>query len=160
VGIIWGIPYFLIRISVRELSPTFLVFARTVPAALLLLPFAIRRGGWVEVLRHWRAVLAYTVAEFAIPWLMLFRAEQHLPSSLSGLLIATVPLLALVLLKLTGSRQPIGATRMVGVLLGLSGVAVLVGFDVHTGEFVTRPGRSSSRGIWSGSGASLSSPPH
>jgi drug/metabolite transporter (DMT)-like permease len=88
------------------------------------------------VLRRWRAVLAYTVAEFAIPWLMLFRAEQQLPSSLSGLLIATVPLLALVLLKLTGSHQPISATRMIGILLGLSGVAILVGFDVHTGEFV------------------------
>jgi drug/metabolite transporter (DMT)-like permease len=81
-------------------------------------------------------VLAYTVAEFAIPWLMLFRAEQHLPSSLSGLLIATVPLLALVLLKLTGAHQPISATRMIGILLGLAGVAVLVGFDVHAGEFV------------------------
>jgi drug/metabolite transporter (DMT)-like permease len=136
VGIIWGIPYFLIRISVRELSPAFLVLARTVPASLLLLPFAIRRGGWAQVLRRWRAVVGYTVAEFAIPWLMLFRAEQHLPSSLSGLLIATVPLLALVLLKLTGSHQPISATRMIGILLGLAGVAVLVGFDVHTGEFV------------------------
>jgi drug/metabolite transporter (DMT)-like permease len=136
VGIIWGIPYFLIRISVRELSPAFLVFSRTVPASLLLLPFAIRRGGWAQVLRRWRAVVAYTVAEFAIPWLMLFRAEQRLPSSLSGLLIATVPLLALVLLKLTGSHQSISATRMIGILVGLAGVAVLVGFDVHTGEFV------------------------
>jgi len=136
VGIIWGLPYFLIRISVRELSPSFLVLARTVPASLLLLPFAIRRGGWAQVLRRWRAVVGYTVAEFAIPWLMLFRAEQHLPSSLSGLLIATVPLLALALMKLTGSHQPIGASRMVGVLVGLSGVAVLVGLDVHTGEFI------------------------
>jgi len=134
VGIIWGTPYFLIRISVRELSPSFLVLARTVPASILLLPFAIRRGGWTQVLRRWRAVIAYTVVEFAIPWLMLFRAEQRLPSSLSGLLIATVPLIALGLMKLTGSNQPIGATRMFGVLVGLGGVAVLVGLDVHTGE--------------------------
>jgi drug/metabolite transporter (DMT)-like permease len=136
VGIIWGVPYFLIRISVRDLSPAFLVFSRTVPAAVLLLPFALRRGGWAEVLRRWRAVLGYTIAEFAIPWLMLFRAEQRLPSSLSGLLIATVPVLALVLLKLTGGHQPISATRMIGIAVGLAGVAVLVGLDVHTGEFV------------------------
>jgi drug/metabolite transporter (DMT)-like permease len=135
VGIIWGIPYFLIRISVRELSPSFLVLSRTVPASLVLLPFAIRQGGWAQVLRRWRAVVGYTIAEFAIPWLMLFRAEQHLPSSLSGLLIATVPVLALVLMKLTGSHQPIGAARMIGIVVGFSGVAVLVGFDVHTGEF-------------------------
>jgi drug/metabolite transporter (DMT)-like permease len=134
VGIIWGVPYFLIRISVRELSPSFLVFSRTVPASVLLLPFAIRRGGWGDVLHRWKAVVVYTVVEFAIPWLMLFRAEQRLPSSLSGLLIATVPLITLGLMKLTGSHQPIGASRMFGVLLGLAGVAVLVGLDVHTGE--------------------------
>jgi drug/metabolite transporter (DMT)-like permease len=136
VGIIWGLPYFLIRISVRELSPPFLVLSRTVPASLVLLPFAIHRGGWAQVLRRWRAVVGYTVAEFAIPWLMLFRAEQRLPSSLSGLLIATVPVLALMLMKLTGSHQPIGAARMIGIVIGFSGVAVLVGFDVHRGEFV------------------------
>jgi drug/metabolite transporter (DMT)-like permease len=135
VGIIWGLPYFLIRISVRELSPSFLVLSRTVPASLVLLPFAIRRGGWVQVVRRWRAVVGYTIAEFAIPWLMLFRAEKHLPSSLSGLLIATVPVLALLLMKLTGSHEAIGAARMIGIIVGLSGVAVLVGFDVHSGEF-------------------------
>jgi drug/metabolite transporter (DMT)-like permease len=136
VGLIWGVPYFLIRIAVRDLSPALLVFCRTVPATLVLLPFAIRSTGWKESLRHWRAIVAYTIVEFAIPWLMLFRAEQHLPSALSGLFIATVPLISLALLKLSGSHEHIDATRLGGVLIGLVGVATLAGFDIHGGELV------------------------
>lgn len=136
VGIIWGVPYFLIRISVREVSPQFLIFARTVPAALVLLPFALRTAGWRTALQRWRLIVIYTIAEFAIPWLFLFRAEQHLPSALSGLFIAAVPLIAIVLLKFTGERERVGGTRMIGILIGLCGVTVLVGFDVHGSDLI------------------------
>ena len=136
VGVIWGLPYFMIRIAVRQLSPEFLVFARTLPAMLVLLPFALRTPGWRRALARWRAILIYTVGEFAIPWLLLFRAEQHLPSSLTGLFIATVPLIALILLKLTGETERIGTTRLAGILIGLGGVGVLVGLDLHGGDSV------------------------
>ena len=136
IGIIWGVPYFLIRISVREVSPEFLVFARTVPATLVLLPFALRSKGWRDAIRQWHLIAIYTVAEFAIPWLLLFRAEQHLPSALTGLFIATVPLLAVVLLRITGEHERISSVRLIGILVGLSGVVILVGFDVHGGNLV------------------------
>src|SRR5664280_1684795 len=96
MSVIWGIPYLLIRVAVREVSPPTLIFLRTAPAALLLLPLAIRSGQIGALLRHWRWVLAYTVSELVVPWLLLFRAEQHLSSSLAGLLIAVVPLLGAV----------------------------------------------------------------
>lgn len=124
----------MIRVAVRELSPAFLVFARTLPATLVLLPLALRTPGWKRALAHWRVILVYTVAEFATPWLLLFRAEQHLPSSLAGLFIATVPLIAIVLLKLTGEVERIGPTRLAGILVGLIGVGVLVGLDIHGGD--------------------------
>ncbi len=90
--IIWGIPYLFIRVAVREVSPAALVFFRTAPAALLLAPIALHRGELRQVLGHWRWVLAYTAVELAIPWLLLFHAEQRLTSSMAGLLIAAVPL--------------------------------------------------------------------
>ena len=136
VGVIWGVPYFLIRISVREVSPQFLVFARTLPATLVVLPFALRCSGWGQALRRWRVIVIYTVAEFAIPWLFLFRAEQHLPSALSGLFIAAVPLIAVVLLRFTGERERASGTRVIGILIGLAGVIILVGFDVHGGNLI------------------------
>lgn len=129
VGVIWGLPYLLIRISVREISPPLLVFIRTGGAALVLVPLAAARGALVPAIRHWRALLAYTVAELAVPWVLLFNAERRLPSSLSGLLVAAVPLVAAVLALVTGSEH-VDLRRVAGLGVGIAGVAVLVGFSV------------------------------
>jgi len=69
--VIWGCPYLLIRIAVRELSPAQLVFFRTLPAALLLLPFALHRGELGALVSRWRWLLAYTLAAIAVPWPVL-----------------------------------------------------------------------------------------
>src|SRR4029079_8174074 len=85
---IWGIPYLFIRIAVGEIQPIVLVFLRTSIGALVLLPIALRRGGTSEVLRHWRPLILFAGVELGIPMLSLSTAEQHLSSSLSGLLIS------------------------------------------------------------------------
>ena len=69
--VIWGIPYLLIRVAVRDLSPPALVFFRTLPAALLLAPLALHRGELGPAVRRWRWVLPYTIVELAVPWLLL-----------------------------------------------------------------------------------------
>src|SRR5581483_2466508 len=102
--VIWGIPYLMIRVAVRELSPVTLVFFRTGLAAVLLLPFAAYRGELRPLLPRWRPLLAYTVIEVAVPWVLLSEAETKLSSSLTGLLIAAVPLVGAVLVAFTGSR--------------------------------------------------------
>jgi drug/metabolite transporter (DMT)-like permease len=135
LGVAWGIPYLLIKIAVAELPPETLVFARTALAAVVLLPIAFARGAVLPVLRRWRPLLAYTVLEICIPWLFLTRAEQVLPSSTTGLLIAAVPVVASVLAvlgsRITGqARERLGAAGTGGLLLGLLGVAALVGLDV------------------------------
>lgn len=136
MGVIWGIPYLLIRISVREVAPPTLVFFRTAPAGLLLLPLILRREILVPLLRHWRAVLLYTACELGVTWLLLSRAEQRLSSSLSGLLIASVPLIAVVLSRATNHEGPLGTQRLAGLGLGLAGVAVLVGVDIHGSDLI------------------------
>ena len=132
--VIWGIPYLLIRIAVRELSPAQLVFFRTLPATLLLLPFALRRGELRAVAACWRWLLAYTLAEIALPWLLLAHAEVRLPSSLAGLLLAAVPLIGAVLYRLAGTEERLGRRRLCGLAVGFVGVAALVGFDVSGGH--------------------------
>src|SRR3954452_18733423 len=97
MGVIWGIPYLLIKVAVDELSPSTLVLCRTALASLLLLPIALVRGGLREGLVAWRAVVALAVVEIMVPWLLLGVAEQRLSSSLTGLLIASVPLVGAVL---------------------------------------------------------------
>jgi drug/metabolite transporter (DMT)-like permease len=129
LGIIWGLPYFLIKISVREVSPALLVLMRTGGGALVLVPVAAVRGELGPVLRRWRPLLVYTVVEMGVPWVLLFNAERHVSSSLSALLIATVPLFAAVVAWCTGSDR-LDRRRVGGLLFGFGGVAVLVGFDV------------------------------
>jgi drug/metabolite transporter (DMT)-like permease len=128
--VIWGIPYLLIRVAVEELSPAALVFWRTAPAALLLAPFAFRRGALGLLLARWRWVTAYTLIEIAVPWLLLFHAEQRISSSLAGLLVAAVPLLGVVVYRLAGVAERLDARRLAGLVIGFGGVAALVGIDV------------------------------
>jgi drug/metabolite transporter (DMT)-like permease len=130
--VVWGVPYLMIRVAVRELDPATLVFARTGIAALLLLPVAALRGELRPVLRRPVPLLAFAAVEIAVPWLMLSRAEQHLSSSLTGLLIAAVPLVGTTITRTTGARERVAATNAVGLAIGLAGVAAIVGFDLGT----------------------------
>jgi drug/metabolite transporter (DMT)-like permease len=128
--LIWGIPYLLIRVAVRDLSPAVLVFARTGFAALVLLPIALRRHELRPVLPHWRPLLAFTAVELAVPWFLLSDAETRLSSSLSGLLVAAVPLVGVLIVRLLGDDEPMDRGRLLGLLMGMGGVAALVGLDV------------------------------
>ena len=128
--VIWGIPYLMIRVAVRELAPVTLVFFRTALGALILMPVAGLRGELRPLLARWKPLLAYTAVEVAIPWVLLARAETKLSSSLTGLLIAAVPLVGAAIVTLTGDREQLGARRWVGLLIGIAGVAALVGLDV------------------------------
>jgi drug/metabolite transporter (DMT)-like permease len=129
--VIWGVPYLMIRVAVRELSPVTLVFGRTAIGALLLVPVAfVRRTELRALAARWRPLLAYTAIEVAIPWVLLARAETKLSSSLTGLLIAAVPLVGAVVVTLTGERQKQGSRRWVGLLIGIAGVGAIVGLDL------------------------------
>jgi drug/metabolite transporter (DMT)-like permease len=128
--VIWGIPYLLIRVAVRELAPVTLVFLRTAIGALILTPVAAYRGELRPLLRHWRPLLAYTAVEVAIPWVLLARAETKLTSSLTGLLIAAVPLVGALIVTLTGDRERLGGRRWLGLLVGIAGVAAIVGLNL------------------------------
>ena len=125
--VIWGVPYLMIRVAVRELAPATLVFGRTVIGTLVLVPFALRTD-WRPLLERWVPLLAYTIIEVAIPWVLLAHAETALSSSLTGLLLAAVPLVGAVVVTLRGHRQ--GRRRWLGLAIGMAGVAALLGLDV------------------------------
>ncbi len=131
MSVIWGVPYLMIRVAVRDLTPATLVCARTGLAALLLLPLAARRRELRGLLPHWRPLLAFAAIEIALPWLLLATAEKQLTSSLTGLLIAAVPLIGALVVVLSGGDERLGGRRLAGLLVGLAGVAALVGLDVH-----------------------------
>src|SRR3982751_5615056 len=128
--VIWGVPYLMIRVAVRELSPSMLVLLRTGIAALLLLPIAAARGELRPLLPRWRPLLLFSIVEIALPWLLLARAEQHISSSLAGLLIAAVPLVGATVVVLTGGDEGFGGRRLAGLIVGIVGVGAIVGLDL------------------------------
>jgi drug/metabolite transporter (DMT)-like permease len=132
--VIWGIPYLLIKVAVRDLSPAALVFFRTTLGAVVLLPLSLRPGQLRPLLARWRPFVLYTAVEIALPWFLLSDAERRISSSLTGLLIAAVPLVGAALAAVSGGRERLDARRMAGLVLGLVGVAALLGLDVGGGE--------------------------
>jgi drug/metabolite transporter (DMT)-like permease len=130
LSLAWGIPYLLIKVAVAEITPAQLVLFRTTLAAALLLPVAVARGDVVPVLRRWKWLVAFTLAEIAVPWVALGTAEQRLPSSTTGLLIAAVPLAGVALAFVSGRAERLSGSAWLGIGLGVAGVGGLVGLDV------------------------------
>jgi drug/metabolite transporter (DMT)-like permease len=130
MSVIWGIPYLFIKVALEGVSAPFLVFSRTAIAAAILLPLALRRGLVRPALRSWRPLLAFTVLEIGLPWLLLNDAEQHISSSLAGLLIAAVPLVSTLVVWRLGDRSALDRTRLLGLLVGIGGVAAVMGLDL------------------------------
>ncbi|MEP7047862.1 MAG: DMT family transporter [Ilumatobacteraceae bacterium] len=132
MAMIWGVPYFLIRVAVKQLEPPVVVLGRTSLSAIVLLILAGRAGAIRPALRRWRPVLLFAMMEMAIPWILLTTAEQHLPSGLTALIIASVPIVGTIAAFLLGDRHALRFVRIVGIGLGLAGVALLVGRDLSS----------------------------
>src|SRR5215218_3924361 len=130
MSVIWGVPYFFIRVAVDELAPAVIVFGRTSIAAVALFAVARRAGAIEAALRRWRPVLAFAIIEMAIPWILLTHAEEHLASGLAALIIASVPVVGAIVAFVLGERSALRPIRIVGIVLGLSGVALLVARDL------------------------------
>jgi drug/metabolite transporter (DMT)-like permease len=136
MGVIWGIPYLLIKVAVAEIEPATLVLGRTAIGTLLLLPIALFRTDLRALRPHWRLLAIYTFVEVIGPWLLLSHAETRLSSSLSGLLIAGVPLVGALLAWATSHDDKPDAWRWVGLGLGFVGVALVVGFNVAADDLI------------------------
>jgi drug/metabolite transporter (DMT)-like permease len=133
VSVVWGMPYFFTKIAVGELDPTVIVFGRTLVVALVMLPVVIKRRELTALLRRWRPLLL-TVLEIVAPFLLITYGEQRVSSSLAGLLIAALPVtVALLALRLDKTERTNGP-RWFGMLLGLCGVGLVLGFNVGGGS--------------------------
>jgi drug/metabolite transporter (DMT)-like permease len=127
LGIIWGLPYFFIKIALQEVSPLILAFTRVSLAAVVLLPIAWRRGALHSLGNHKSAIFAFGLVEFAIPFSLISLGERWISSSVTGILIAMVPLSIALIQRFFGIREALGTWRIAGLLIGFVGVAALLG---------------------------------
>jgi drug/metabolite transporter (DMT)-like permease len=131
ISLIWGIPYLLIRIAVRHgVTPPALAWGRVTLAAIVLLVLAWQAGALSGLRGRWRWLLAYAVAEVAIPFPMLGVGEEKVSSSLAAIVIASVPLIvALLAIRFDRTEKPT-PIRALGLVVGFGGIVALVGLDV------------------------------
>ena len=126
MSVIWGVPYLLIKVAIEDVSGPVVVLARTAIGSLVLLPVALRdRVGLAQVRRHWKPIVAFACIEIVGPWILLSDAERRLPSSLTGLLVAATPVVAVVSNRLAGTTERVTPGRWLGLTVGTGGVAVL-----------------------------------
>ncbi|MEP6546385.1 MAG: DMT family transporter [Gammaproteobacteria bacterium] len=133
LGIIWGVPYFFIKLSVQELSPVVVAFGRVLLGAVILLPIAWRRDALRPLSTHKAAICAFAMAEFVIPFSLISYGERWIDSSVTGILIAMVPLSIALIQRFFGVHERLATGRIVGLALGFIGVASLVGFGTISG---------------------------
>jgi drug/metabolite transporter (DMT)-like permease len=130
VSLLWGVVYLLIKVAGEELSAATLTFARAVLAAAVLLPIAARRGVLGALRKRLGAIAILAVLDVAAPFVLVAVGERAVPSSLAGMLIATVPILVAVLALRYDASERVGGTRVIGLLVGIVGVALVLGVQV------------------------------
>lgn len=127
----WGASYLFIKIGLRDFSAPFIVCARTLLAALVLLPVAVHRGALGALRGRWAVIWLLAVVQVVVPFLLVTVGEQWIPSALTGILIASAPIwtAALAFTAYAPAERP-GRVATAGLLVGMAGVALLFGVDL------------------------------
>jgi drug/metabolite transporter (DMT)-like permease len=128
---IWGASFMFIKIGVRELAPATLIFFRLGLGALTLLPVALAAVGprelWAE-LRATAVPLAIVgLLNSALPISLLAWGEKRIDSGLAAVIQASAPLFTALLALRFSREEVVSGSRLVGLLVGFGGVALLVG---------------------------------
>jgi drug/metabolite transporter (DMT)-like permease len=129
MSVVWGGSYLLIKIAVDGgMPPVDIAWLRIAIAAALLAAPARRQ---IAMLRpRWGWILTFAIVEMAIPFPLIAAGEVHVASSLTAIIIASVPLIVTLLsLRFDRSERPTPA-RLVGLMVGFVGVIALVGIDL------------------------------
>jgi drug/metabolite transporter (DMT)-like permease len=132
LGVIWGLPYFFIKLALVDIPPAGVAWGRIALGAAVMLPIAWKRGALRSLAEHKGALLGYAFAELVGPFLLIAVGETWISSSLAGILVATLPLTLILLSPAFGVREPLGPRRLLGLAIGFIGVVVLLGIgSVH-----------------------------
>jgi drug/metabolite transporter (DMT)-like permease len=128
LSLLWGCSFPFVKVAVAGVPPMTLVLARVAIAAVVLLPvLVLAREKFPRGRALWGAFFAMALLNNLVPWTLSFWAQQFIPSALAAILNAATPLLSVVVGHFMLEDEPLRANRFAGVIVGLIGVAVLIG---------------------------------
>ena len=129
-SVLWGIPYFFIKVAVEDFPAVFVAWARIAMAMVILLPLAWHQGALRGLWERRWLVAAFGLIEIAGPFTLIPLGERHISSSLAAILIAAVPLTVAILAVRFAPEERVHGIRLAGLFVGLAGVVMLLGIDV------------------------------
>lgn len=131
---IWGCTFFLVAIGLRELPFVWLALLRVGFAAVILHAVVLWRGlAYPRQVRTWGAFLVLGLLNNAIPFGLIFWAQTHIASGLAAILNASTPIFTMVLAHYVTRDDRLSARRLAGVLIGMAGVAAMMGLEALDG---------------------------
>jgi drug/metabolite transporter (DMT)-like permease len=135
---IWGSSFLFIRVAVEHMPPSAVVFGRTLLGTAFLVPLAVRGHAFRGLRRRIVPIAVVTVLDMALPTFLTAWGEQHVSSSVAGILTATDPLFTAVLALWLIRSEVVDRKRFTGLIVGFAGVIALlgIGFGGNPGEFL------------------------
>jgi len=128
LALIWGSSYLFIKVGVAELHPLHLTLYRVaIGASTLLIILLATRDRLPRDLRLWAHLFVVAGIGVALPFTLFGYGEQRVDSTLAGLWNATTPLVVLPMAVLVFRTERLSLNKVIGLLLGFSGVLVLLG---------------------------------
>ncbi len=131
---VWGSTFLAIRVGVREVPPFLLAAMRFLVAGIVLYGWMRARGTASPTAREWGASSLLAVLIFVLDYGLLFWAERRVPSGIAAVMMATIPVF-MALAEIVFLRTQRLTLRLgLALLVGMAGVAVLVGHTMSLGE--------------------------
>jgi drug/metabolite transporter (DMT)-like permease len=130
----WGASYLFIKVSLEDgMAPAFIVFVRCALAAVVLLPVAARLGQLAGLSERLGALVVLAFIQVTAPFMLITIGEQEISSSLTGILVASAPIVTFLLAFALEGAERAGGLSLGGVAIGILGVALLLGVDAPGG---------------------------
>jgi len=130
---VWGSTYYAIRVGVREVPPFLLAAIRFLIAGLILYGWSVARGERSPSRRQWVSVCVLAVLIFVLDYGLVFWAEQRVPSGLTAVIMATIPVFMALSEVVFLGTQRLTFRLAIALLVGLAGVAVVVSRSIDLG---------------------------
>lgn len=134
LALVWASAFLVIKLVVVDTGPLWLATIRVVVAFIVLLPFAIYKGFvWPTTIREWRLVMLIMALNVVAPFFLISWAETKIDAGMASMLMGVGPFMALLGSHLTTQDDRLSKNKLIGAMLGFSGILILVGWDAVRG---------------------------
>ena len=129
-----GLPWIFTKILLEKFEPSGIVLIRAFVAGLVMLLYSMQQKTLFAALKKWPWILVFALIQMTIPWWLTGYAQKSIDTTVVGLLMATIPIFALLFAFIEREHSAITGSRIAGVITGIVGVAFLIGIDAAIGK--------------------------